>query len=83
MLLNPDDADTYRTTFEQLMTGLLRAFKSPPILKALTDCVHWVSGQDYYKALAALRPVLDYEMKLLGRPGSEPTTDERALRETG
>ncbi|MGE0119134.1 MAG: flagellar biosynthesis repressor FlbT [Dongiaceae bacterium] len=83
MLLNPDDADTYRTTFEQLMTGLLRAFKSPPILKALTDCVHWVSGQDYYKALAALRPVLDYETKLLGRPGSEPTTDDGALRETG
>jgi flagellar protein FlbT len=67
MLLNPDEADTYQLTFEQLMTALLRTFKSPPILKALTDCAYWVSMNDYYKALAALRPVLDYEAKLLSR----------------
>jgi flagellar protein FlbT len=68
MLLNPDEADTYRPTFEQLMTPLLRTFRSPPILKALTDCAYWVGAHDYYKALAALRPVLDYEAKLLSRP---------------
>jgi flagellar protein FlbT len=67
MLLNPDEAATYQATFEQLMTALLRTFKSPPILKALTDCVYWASEHDYYKALAALRPVLDYEAKLLSR----------------
>jgi flagellar protein FlbT len=67
MLLNPDEAHTYRAAFEQLMTALLRAFKSPPILKALTDCAYWVGANDYYKALAALRPVLDYETKLLSR----------------
>src|SRR4030095_5313984 len=67
MLLNPDEAATYRPTFEQLMTALLRAFQSPPILKALTDCAYWVGAHDYYKALAALRPVLDYEAKLLSR----------------
>ena len=67
MLLDPKDAAIYRENFEQLMTALLRAFRSPPILKALTDCVRWVREQDYYKALAALRPVLDYEAKLLHR----------------
>jgi flagellar protein FlbT len=69
MLLNPEDVQsTYIVTFEQLMAPLLRTFKSPPILKALTDCVHWVGEGDYYKALAALRPVLDYEAKLLNQP---------------
>ena len=68
MLLNPDEADNLPATFEQLMTPLLRTFKSPPILKALTDCAYWVGAHDYYKALAALRPVLDYEAKLLSRP---------------
>ncbi len=67
MLLDPEDAATYQENFEQLMTALLRAFKSPPILEALTDCVAWVREQDYYKALAALRSVLDYETKLLSR----------------
>ena len=67
MLLGPDGAETYQVTFEQLMTALLRTFKSPPILKALTDCAYWVGAHDYYKALAALRPVLDYEAKLLSR----------------
>jgi flagellar protein FlbT len=67
MLLNPDEAETYQGSFEQLMTPLLRTFKSPPILKALTDCAYWVGAHDYYKALAALRPVLDYEAKLLSR----------------
>jgi flagellar biosynthesis repressor protein FlbT len=68
MLLNPDEAESYRASFEQLVTPLLRTFRSPPILKALTDCAYWVGAHDYYKALAALRPVLDYEAKLLSRP---------------
>ena len=29
MLLNPDEADTYQLTFEQLMTALLRTFQIP------------------------------------------------------
>lgn len=83
MLLNPDDADSYRATFEQLMTALLRAFKSPPILKALTDCVYWVGEHDFYKALAALRPVLDYETKLLSRTDSAiAMPDEEVMQGT-
>jgi len=77
MLLNPEDAATYGATYEQLMTGLLRAFKSPPILKALTDSAFWVGEKDFYKALAALRPVLDYEAKLLSRPA--PALDEEEV----
>jgi flagellar biosynthesis regulator FlbT len=51
------------------MTPLLRTFRSPPILKALTDLrLLGQHAHDYYKALAALRPVLDYEAKLLSRP---------------
>lgn len=67
MMLNPDAAAGYMAAFEQLMTGLLRAFKSPPILKALTDCVSWLGQNDCYKALSTLRSVLDYEAKLLSR----------------
>lgn len=81
MLLNPEDVDTtYRATFEQLMTGLLRTFKSPPILKALTDCAFWVGDGDYYKALAALRPVLDYEAKLLNRPSVMEVTGQEVAQ---
>ncbi len=82
MLLNPEDAGSYQMTFEQLMTGLLRAFKSPPILKALTDCVFWVGEHDYYKALAALRPVLDYETKLLSRADMAAVPDEEPMQGT-
>jgi flagellar protein FlbT len=70
MLLDPDAAESSRANFEQLMTALLRAFKAPAILKSLTDCVFWVGERDYYKALAALRPVLDHEAKLLALPVS-------------
>ena len=83
MLLNPEDVETtYRVTFEQLMTGLLRTFRSPPILKSLTDCAFWVGDGDYYKALAALRPVLDYEAKLLHRPQTGPALNEEATQGT-
>ena len=76
MLLNPEDVDSYIATFEQLMTGLLRSFKSPPILKGLTDCAYWVGQADYYKALATLRPVLDYETKLLSLTPAAAPNDE-------
>jgi flagellar protein FlbT len=82
MLLNPEGADSYQPTFEQLMTGLLRTFKSPPILKGLTDCVFWVGQADHYKALAALRPVLDYEAKLLSRPPIADAPDEEVMQGT-
>jgi flagellar protein FlbT len=62
------------------MTPLLRTFTSPPILKALTDCAFWVGHGDYYKALAALRPVLDYETKLLSRVESAVLPDEGEMR---
>ncbi len=80
MLLDPEDAATYEENFEQLMTALLRAFKSPPILRALIDCVRWVHEQDCYKALAALRPVLDYEAKLLSRSWATAAPDDEVKR---
>src|SRR5262249_8492384 len=58
MSLDREEADDSQPAFEQLMTGLLRTFKAPPILKALADCAYWVDTGDYYKALASLRPVL-------------------------
>jgi flagellar protein FlbT len=82
MLLNPEDAGGYGSTFEQLMTGLLRTFKSPPILKSLTDCAYWVGQNDYYKALATLRPVLDYEAKLLSRVSATDAPDEEVMQGT-
>jgi flagellar protein FlbT len=82
MLLNPEDAAGYGSTFEQLMTGLLRTFRSPPILKSLTDCAYWVGQNDYYKALATLRPVLDYEAKLLSRAPATDAPDEEVMQGT-
>jgi flagellar protein FlbT len=82
MLLNPDDAAGYMGSFQQLMTGLLRTFKSPPILKGLTDCVYWVGQNDFYKALATLRPVLDYEAKLLSRVPAADAHDEEVMQGT-
>jgi flagellar biosynthesis repressor protein FlbT len=80
MLLDPEEAATYHESFEKLMTALLRAFKSPPILRALTDCVRWVRVQDYYKALAALRSVLDYETKLLSRSQAMAAPGDEIMR---
>jgi flagellar protein FlbT len=82
MLLNPEDAGGYMATFEQLMTGLLQTFKSPPILKGLTDCAYWIGQADYYKALATLRPVLDYEAKLMSRVPAADAPDKEVMQGT-
>ncbi len=66
MLLTPGEIAACRPEFEQLMAGLLRAIEAQRMRDALIDCVRWVGEQNYYKALAALRPVLDYEARLLG-----------------
>jgi len=68
MLLDRDEAEAYEPAFQLLMTALLRSFKAPSMLQALTDCAYWVDSDDYYKALAALRTVLDYEAALLSLP---------------
>jgi flagellar biosynthesis repressor protein FlbT len=84
MLLDRDGANGYQPAFELLMTGLLCTFKAPLILKALADCAYWVDTSDYYKALASLRPVLDYEAELLSLPaGSNSISREAAARIIG
>lgn len=67
MMLNADDLEVYRPTYEKLMTELLRTFANPPIRQKLAESAEWVLSGNYYKALVALRPVRDYETALLSR----------------
>src|SRR5262245_34095212 len=81
MLLDRDDAEAYEPAFQLLVAALLRTFKAASILQALTDCAHWVDAHDYYKALSALRTVLDYEAELLSLPARpKAVSDEAAER---
>jgi flagellar biosynthesis repressor protein FlbT len=67
MMLNADDLEVYRPSYEKLMTQLLRTFTNAQILQKLTESAEWVLSGNYYKALVALRPVRDYETALLSR----------------
>lgn len=67
MMLNADDLEVYRRSYEKLMIKLLRTFTEPQIREKLAESAQRVRSGDYRKALAALRPVRDYEAALLSR----------------
>lgn len=65
MLLEPQKAKGHKATFNTLITQLADAIHDPTMRRHLADAVGQVDEGDYYKALAALRPVIAYEAKLL------------------
>jgi flagellar biosynthesis repressor protein FlbT len=67
MMLNADDLEVYRPSYEKLMTQLLQTFTNIQIRQKLVESAEWVLTGNYYKALVALRPVRDYETALLTR----------------
>lgn len=49
-----------------LLAALYTAFSSPEMQDHVMDAASQLSAEDYYKSLAALRPVMAYEQTLLG-----------------
>lgn len=81
MMLNADDLEIYRPSYEKLMTQLLQTFSNINVRRKLTESAEWVLSGNYYKALVALRPVRDYEEALLNRTSAQSTapTEEEGL----
>lgn len=76
MLLDPANIVRHRLAYEPLMAALAGAIRDADMTRHLAEAASFVREGDYYKALAALRPVIAYEAVLLGEgeaPGPGPT----------
>jgi len=82
MMLNADDLEVYRCSYEKLMTKLLQTFANHKIRQKLAESTQRVLHGDYHKALAALRPVRDYEKARLSQTASHApvTTGSERLK---
>lgn len=67
MMLNADDLDIYRASYEKLVSKMLQTFTNSELRQKLAESAKWVRSGDYYKALVALRPARDYETALLSQ----------------
>ncbi len=67
MLLDSACADRHRRSFNTLMAALVGAIRHPDMQDALREVVIHVDDADYYRALQALRPVIDHEADVLGK----------------
>lgn len=65
MLLDPPNADQQHALYATLIAQLLTAIHDPEMTYHLADADRHVRDGDFYKALAALRPVINYEAMLL------------------
>ncbi|WP_029008752.1 flagellar biosynthesis repressor FlbT [Azospirillum halopraeferens] len=76
MLLDPRFASTGMGLVTDTMAGLYTAFLRPDIRDGIARSMGHVGERDYYKALVALRPVMEYEDTLLGTPPRPPDRAE-------
>jgi len=67
MLLDSACADRHRRSFNSLMAALIGAIRHPDMQDALREVIIHVDDADYYRALQALRPVIDHEADVLGK----------------
>lgn len=65
LLLDPAGAAERRPTCDLLLGQLRAAIRDPAMAAHLAEADRFVAGNDPYKALAALRPVMAYEAALL------------------
>lgn len=65
MLLDPPNAGRQKMLYDTLIAQLHSAIMDPAMTFHLADADRHVRDGDYYKALAALRPVISYEAILL------------------
>ncbi|MGQ9369346.1 flagellar biosynthesis repressor FlbT [Azospirillum sp. ST 5-10] len=75
MLLDPQLAATSIGTVTDMMAALYTAFLRPEIRDRIARSMGHIGERDYYKALAALRPVMEYEDTLLASPPPKPAAD--------
>ena len=68
MLLDPPNAEEKRSLYNALLNQLQKAIRDPEMTYHLADTDRYVREGDFYKALAALRPVIAYEAVLLPSP---------------
>jgi len=59
-----------------MLADLYTVFSSPEVQDAVMESVDHLGAEDFYKSLAALRPVMAYERTLLSVPGG--AVEERA-----
>lgn len=74
MLLDPAAAAAGSGMVAEMMAQLYTIFSRRDIQDQIARSMGHVGERDYYKALAALRPVMEYEDTLLG-PSSVPMPD--------
>ena len=65
MLMQPPPSGALMRTYEELLAQLRDAFVRPENLEILRRVGELVETGDYYKALAALHPLIAYEANLL------------------
>ena len=65
MLIDPVRAGEHRQHFDRYMSDALGALENPRMVEQLHRAISSVDAGDYYKALVALKPVLEYERQLL------------------
>jgi len=84
MLLDPTAAASGAGPVAKMMAELYTAFSRHDIQDRIARAMTHVGERDYYKALAALRPVMEYEDTLLGTRAAAPIKDsERADHHAG
>lgn len=77
MLLDPGAAEQYSSIITGIMAKLYNAFVHPEMQDRIMQAMQNVSERDYYKALACLRPVMQYEETVLdGAKRRHETMDE-------
>ncbi len=74
MLLDPTAAASGSGLVAEMMAQLYTIFSRRDIQDQIARSMGHVGERDYYKALAALRPVMEYEDTLLG-PSNVPIPD--------
>lgn len=66
MLLDPDNAESYKAQFTGLLNDLAQALTNKEMLGKLTAAADAIAQNNYYQALRQMRDVIDYEAILLG-----------------
>lgn len=65
MLLTPPPTEAQAAMFERSMLDLRDCYRRPTTVELLDETASQVGSTNYYKALSALRKLIDYEAQLL------------------
>jgi flagellar protein FlbT len=72
MLLDPEVAANGGGAVAEMMAQLYTTFVRADMQDRIARAMGHIGERDYYKALSALRPVMEYEATLLSAPPSAP-----------